>query len=225
MNILIACEESQRICLAYRAKGQNAFSCDLEPCSGGAPEYHIQNDVLKYINGNCSFKTMDNKEHYIHGNWDLLIAHPPCTYLAVSGNAWFNEEKYGEKAIERKKLREEAVEFFMKFVNADCQRIAIENPVGIMSTRYKKPTQYIQPYQFGHPVSKKTGLWLKNLPKLIPTNIVEPQKIKNEYSSDVYYIRDENGKLLKFSDPRVQKERSKTYKGIAEAIASQWLFE
>ena len=224
MNILIACEESQRICLAYRAKGQNAFSCDIEPCSGGHPEYHIQDDALKYINGNCDFQTMDGKNHHIEGKWDLLIAHPPCTYLTVSGNAWYNEEKYGEKAKERKELREKAVDFFMKFINADCDHIAVENPVGIMSTRYKKPTQYIQPYQFGHPVSKKTGLWLKNLPKLIPTNIVEPDKQGNGYSGNLYYVRDENGKALRFNDPRTQKERSKTYEGIAEAIASQWLF-
>ncbi len=224
MNILIACEESQRICIAYRELGDNAFSCDLEPCSGGHPEWHIQDDALKYINGNCSFTTCDGKKHKISGEWDILIAHPPCTYLTVSGNSWYNEEKYGDKARERKKLREEAIIFFMNFINANCQHIAVENPVGIMSTRYKKPTQYIQPYEFGHPVSKKTGLWLKNLPKLKSTNIVKPDKIGNGYSGNSYYVKDNNGKALRFNDPRTKKERSKTYEGIAKAIASQWRF-
>ena len=118
---------------------------------------------------------MDNKNHYIP-QWDLIIAHPPCTYLTVTGNRWFDEDKYGEAAIERKKERKKAVSFFMRFANCDCERIAIENPVGYMSTHYRKPDQIIQPYQFGHPFSKKTCLWLKGLPKIEPTNIVEVDK-------------------------------------------------
>lgn len=134
MNVLIACEESQRVCVEFRAKGHNAFSCDLQECSGGHPEWHINSDCLKIINGYCEFWTQDGKYHYFPYKWDLIIAHPPCTYLTCSGNRWFNVEKYGEKALARLGARKEAIDFFMAFVNADCDKIAIENPIGIMST-------------------------------------------------------------------------------------------
>ena len=209
MNILIACEESQKICCAYREMGDNAFSCDLEPCSGGHPEWHIQDDALKYINGNCSFKTCDNKEHKIDGEWDILIAHPPCTYLTVSGNRWFNVEKYGEKALKRIEERAKAYDFFMEFINASCPRICVENPVGYMNSHYRKPDQIIQPWQFGHGETKATCLWLKNLPLLKPTNIVEG--------------REQRVWRMGPSADRA-KLRSKTYEGIASAIASQWRF-
>ena len=149
MNVLVACEESQRVCIAFRERGHNAFSCDIEPCSGGHPEWHIMQDVIPLLNGRCSFKTMDGIKHSIDGKWDLIIAHPPCTHLAVSGARWFKE---GKKPLW---LQDEAAEFFMIFVNADCERIAIENPVCIMSTRYRKPDQIINPWQFGHPEQKK----------------------------------------------------------------------
>ena len=139
MNVLIACEESQRVCTAFREKGHNAFSCDIQECSGGHPEWHIQGDVLPLLNGKCEFETVDGNKQYIDGKWDLIIAHPPCTFLTVTGNRWFNVERYGEKAIQRQKDREEAVKFFMTFANADCERIAIENPIGHMSTAYRKP--------------------------------------------------------------------------------------
>ena len=116
MNVLIACEESQTVCNAFRERGHRAFSCDLVPCSGGHPEWHIQGDALQLINGNCTFVTADTHTHTQAGPWDLLIAHPPCTFLTVTGNRWFNEEKYGEKAVQRKKQREEAIVFFMSFV-------------------------------------------------------------------------------------------------------------
>lgn len=159
--------------------------------------------------------------------WDLIVAHPPCTYLTVAGNRWFNVDRYGDKAIQRMKEREDAIKFFMLFANADCERIAIENPIGCMSKIWRKPDQIINPYQFGHPVSKATCLWLKNLPQLKPTEIVEPEIIHSKgksggYSGNSWYVKDENGKILGWNDPRTAKARSKTYRGIAEAIAEQW---
>ena len=206
MKVLVACEESQAVCKAFRERGHEAYSCDIQECSGGHPEWHFQQDVLPLL-----------KEE-----WDLIIAHPPCTYLTVSGNAWFSVERYGDKAIQREREREAAADFFMAFANADCPRIAIENPIGYMSTHYRKPDQIIQPYQFGHPVSKSTCLWLKGLPKLKPTKIVRPERLPGGYSGSAYYVRDENGKILPWNDPRTAKERSKTYEGIAKAMAEQW---
>ena len=127
MKILIACEESQAVCKEFRARWHEAYSCDILECSGGPPEWHIQGDALKVIHGNTIFTTMDGTSHTIDGKWDLLIAHPPCTYLTVSGNRWFNVSEYGDKAIQRHKNRANAMDFFMKFVDADCDRIAIEN--------------------------------------------------------------------------------------------------
>lgn len=225
MNILIACEESQRVCTAFREKGHTAFSCDLEECSGGHPEWHIQGDVLPLLDGDTTFETMDGKKYKIDGQWDMIIAHPPCTYLTVSGNRWFNVEKYGEKALKRIENRKEAAEFFMAFVNAKCERIAIENPIGYMNSHYRKPDQTIQPYWFGDPVRKPTCLWLKGLPEITATNIVEPNVISDgntTYSGPAYYATDENGKILAWNDPRTAKIRSKTYPGIAKAIADQW---
>ena len=204
MKVLVACEESQRVCIAFRAKGHEAYSCDIEPCSGGHPEWHIQDDVLKHLNK----------------NWDLIIAHPPCTYLTVTGNRWFNVDTYGNKALDRIKLRDNAIEFFMKFVNAPCDKIAIENPVGVISSVYRKPDQIIQPYEYGHPLTKKTCLWLKNLPLLKPTNIVEPEYVicadGKRYSKihvDTFKIKDAKERA---------RIRSKTFTGIANAMANQW---
>lgn len=227
MRVLVCCEESQRVCIELRALGHEAYSCDIVEESGGHPEWHIQQDVLPLINGNCSFKTNDGVEHQINGKWDLLICHPPCTYLTIAGNRWFNVEKYGDKALKRIADREEAVKFFMAFANADCDKIAIENPMGVMNTRWRKPDQTIQPYEFGHPVSKKTCLWLKGLPKLVPTNIVAPNIIHSGgrtggYSGPSWHAVDETGKILAWNDPRTAKIRSKTYEGIAKAMASQW---
>ena len=223
-NLLVACEESQRVCTAFRERGWNAFSCDLQEYSGGHPEWHIQGDVLGLIDGNCEFNTVDGTHHTIDSEWDLIIAHPPCTYLTVTGNRWFNVERYGVKAIEREREREEGAEFFMRFVNAKCDHIAIENPVGCMSTRYRKPNQIIQPYWFGDRAQKKTCLWLKGLPNLEPTNIVDAGEIINGMSvgASAYYAVDENGKKLSWSDPRTAKARSKTFWGVARAMAEQW---
>ena len=220
MKVLIACEESQAVCKAFREKGHEAYSCDIIECSGGHPEWHIKQDVLPLLNGGCNFTTTDGVQHFVEGKWDLIIAHPPCTYLTVTGNRWFNVEKYGEKAIQRMKDREIAAGFFMKFANADCERIAIENPIGCMSTMYRKADQVIQPYWFGDAARKSTCLWLMNLPLLKPTDMVEP---------DVYYYVAKNGKIKSDSKWRSQcsaaeraRVRSKTFPGIAKAMAEQW---
>lgn len=225
MKILVACEESQAVTKELRRLGHEAYSCDVQECSGGHPEWHIRTDVLALLKGNCCFTTVSNDVHTIRGRWDMIIAFPPCTYLTVAGNRWFNIEKYGEKAIQRHKDREDAIKFFMAFANADCDRIAIENPVGIMSKAYRKPNQIIQPYQFGHNARKGTCLWLKGLPELQPTNIVDPGEIKpGGYSvgAGADCVRDENGKILRWNDPRTATIRSKTFPGIAQAMSEQW---
>lgn len=223
MNVLIACEESQEVCKAFRARGHRAFSCDIQECSGGHPEWHIQGDVLPLLNGNCAFKTSDTHTHTQAGQWDLIIAHPPCTYLTITGNRWFDVEKYGDKAKERIKERYKAIVFFMHFVLANCDRIAVENPVGIMGSSYRSADQIIQPWMFGHPTVKKTCLWLKGLPKLQPTNIVDVD------TSDVYEYVAKNGHIKRDSRNRSKcktedrsKHRSKTFPGIAKAMAEQW---
>ena len=221
VNILVACEESQRVCEAFRKLGGKAYSCDIMECSGGHPEWHIMQDVIPLLNGKCSFKTMDGIEHSIDGKWDLIIAHPPCTYLTVTGNRWFNIDRYGEKAIQRHKDRKDAIDFFMDFANADCEKIAIENPVGIMSSEWRKPNQIINPWQFGDAFEKKTCLWLKGLPELKPTNIVEipPRKRFDsgksmpEWYAEAWHLPKEER----------QKLRSKTFPGIAKAMAEQWM--
>lgn len=217
MKVLIACEESQRVCMAFRTRGHEAYSCDIIKPSGGHPEWHIQQDVIPLLNGNCSFKTSDGANHTIEGEWDLIIGHPPCTYLTVTGNRWFNVEKYGDKARERIKLREEAKDFFMKIANAQCARIAIENPVGVMSTAWRKPNQTIQPYYFGDPFEKRTCLWLKGLPLLKKTNEVTPP-------ARVQYNGGTSMPEWYANAPKAERSkiRSKTFPGFAQAMAEQW---
>ena len=219
MNILIACEESQRITIEMRNKGHNCFSCDFLEPSGRHPEWHILGDCIPILNGKCTFKTMDNIEHYIE-KWDMIIAHPPCTYLSSAGNAWFNEKKYGDKAKERKKLREEAFNFFMEFTKADCDKIAIENPIGYMNSHYRKPDQIVQPYFFGDPYTKSTCLWLKGLPKLKKENECKPEDpiIYKNGKKDISW----HFNTLNLSSEERRKERSKTFPGFAKAIANQW---
>lgn len=161
LKLLVCCEESQRVCSAFRQRGWEAYSCDIEPCSGGYPEWHIQQDVLPLINGDCEFDTVDGEHHVIEGEWDLLICHPPCTYLTLAGNKWFKPE-FRDRFPDRIKQRQEAIEFFMKFANAKCKHIAIENPVGVMSSQWRKPNQYIEPYYFGDAEKKKLGYGLKD---------------------------------------------------------------
>ena len=236
MKILVACEESQAVTKELRRLGHEAYSCDIIDCSGGHPEWHIRQNVLTLLNpeelpfgggAGIGFFTDDEAWHFIDGKWDMIIAFPPCTYLTVAGNRYFNVERYGDKARERIRLSEEAADFFMQFVNADCERIAIENPVGRMNTLYRKPDQIINPFNFGHPVAKKTCLWLKGLPPLKHTEEVEPERIHSKgksggYSGPSWYVTDENGKILSWNDPRTARVRSKTYSGIAKAMAEQW---
>ena len=210
INILVACEESQRVCEAFRKRGGKAYSCDIMECSGGHPEWHIMQDVIPLLNGKCSFKTMDGVEHSIDGKWDLIIAHPPCTYLSNAGARFLypkgvlNEERLAKGMI--------AKDFFMHFYNADCDRIAIENP--IPSKVYGLPpyTQTIQPWMFGHPVQKKTCLWLNGLPELQPTNVVEERQ-----STKI------PGNWFNSGGKERQKNRAKTFPGIAKAMAEQWM--
>lgn len=210
INILVACEESQRVCEAFRKLGGKAYSCDIMECSGGHPEWHIMQDALPLLNGGCSFKTMDGIEHSIDGKWDLIIAHPPCTYLSNAGARFLypkgvlNEERLAKGMV--------AKDFFMHFYNADCDRIAIENP--IPSKVYGLPpyTQTIQPWMFGHPVQKKTCLWLNGLPELQPTNIVEERQ-----STKI------PGNWFNSGGKERQKNRAKTFPGIAKAMAEQWM--
>lgn len=220
MKVLVACEESQRVCTAFRELGHNAYSCDIQECSGGHPEWHIHGDVLPLINGNCEFVTMDGTAHKIDGKWDLLIAHPPCTYLTVTGNSWFDTEKYGEKAKQRYKDRYKAIVFFMQFALAKVEKIAVENPIGIMSTAYKKPDCIIHPYHFGDAERKATCLWLKGLNPLIPTDVVKPDivKYKNGKGTDSKWHMESIG----MSPDERAKYRSKTFPGIARAMAEQW---
>ena len=221
-KVLVACEESQRVCVSFRERGFEAYSCDLLPCSGGHPEWHIQCNVVSLMSiGEYGFikeyYTQDNKLHYID-KWDLIIAHPPCTYLTVSGNKYFNVDKYGFKAIKRKAERKEAIWFFMNFVNAPCEHIAIENPIGCMSSIYRKPDQIYNPFDFmGETECKKTCLWLKNLPKLIPTQHIDPEfRTHNGYKAFF------DGKQYSWNDPKVAGLRSKTPWGVARAMAEQW---
>ena len=218
MKVLIACEESQTVCKAFRERGHEAYSCDIQEPSGGHPEWHIHGDAIAALDGGV-ITTMDGKQHDV-GKWDLLIAHPPCTYLTVTGNRWFNEERYGDKARQRKELRNEAANFFMSFINADVDKIAVENPIGYMSTVYQKPSQIIHPYMFGDPARKATCLWLKGLTKLTPTDIVEPIVIhyQNGNGTDNPWHMD----TLKLPPNERAKARSKTFPGIAAAMAEQW---
>lgn len=220
MKVLVACEESQRVTIEMRNIGNEAYSCDLLECSGGHPEWHIKKDVTSLLNGNCIFYTVDGLEHEISGKWDMIIAFPPCTYLTVAGNRWFNYEKYGDKAIQRMLDRNDAIKFFMTIANADCDKIAIENPVGIMSTQWRKPDQIIHPYQFGDSYEKPTCLWLKGLQKLIPTKIVDiPDRIQFKSGKTMAKWFLEAGHLPKEQRALV---RSKTFPGIAKAMAEQW---
>jgi hypothetical protein len=202
MKILIACEESQRVCEAFRKKGHEAYSCDILPCSGGHPEWHIQGDVLEHLNE----------------NWDMMIAHPPCTYLTCTGNRWFLP-KYKDRFPTREQDRKDAIEFFTKLINAPIEKICVENPVGIMSRIIRKPEQIIQPFQFGHKEAKKTCLWLKNLPLLKQTKIVEPEytTFKSGKRMATWYCE-----ALKLPAKERSILRSKTFQGIADAMADQW---
>lgn len=202
LKVLVACEESQRVCIEFRKLGHEAYSCDIEECSGGHPEWHIQDDVLRILKPTyggeawlIDFCTMDGEIHVID-KWDMILAFPPCTYLTVTGNRWFNVERYGDKAVLRHLQRESAILFFKQFVNADCERIAIENPIGVMSTRYRKPDQIIQPYEFGEPEIIKCA----------------SGAIESNWHMETLPLKSKERSKL----------RSKTFIGIAKAMAEQW---
>ena len=205
MNVLIACEESQAVCKAFRERGHNAFSCDLKPCTGGHPEWHIQGDVLSLLDG----------------KWDLIIAHPPCTYMSKAGARWMYPTA-GNISQERLAKAMKAKEFFLKILNADCDRIAIENPRPLKVVELPKPSQVIQPYQFGHPYSKATCLWLKGLPPLEPTEVLTEYKpFCPSNTGGVTRGQSYNkGGAIRAADDCVN--RSKTFDGIAKAMAEQW---
>lgn len=232
MKVLVACEESQRVCTAFREKGNEAYSCDLQPCSGGHPEWHIMDDVLKILRGG-QFETMNGRIHCV-SNWDMIIAFPPCTHLAVSGAAWFEKKRLDGR-------QKEGIEFFCKFLEVECERVVIENPVGIISGDYipkyfpylaerfnlpQKPTQIIHPWMFGDNYSKSTCLWEKGVKPLEPIINEQPElewfewtdrktgkkKRQPKWFADAWHLPAEERARV----------RSKTFPGIAKAMAEQW---
>ena len=236
MKVLVACEESQRVCTEFRKLGHEAYSCDIEPCSGGHPEWHIQDDVLPLLNGNCDFKTVNGDMHHLIGKWDMIIAFPPCTHLAVSGSRHFEEKRLDGRQIE-------GLEFFCKFFEADCNKIVIENPVNIISGDYvtkwfpdivekydlpRKPTQRIHPWMFGDNFSKCTCLWEKGVEPLVPLIKEEPEMEYHEWV-DKKTGKKKRQNLWMYQALRNTKTaedrrrvRSKTFPGIAKAMADQW---
>ena len=209
MKILVACEESQAVTIEMRKLGHEAYSCDIQECSGGHEEWHIKRNVLDLLNV----------------YWDMIIAFPPCTYLTNTGNRWFNEKRYGEMAVERKQKREKAAEFFLSFINSGCPKIAIENPIGYMNTHYRKPDQIVHPYYFAefqgdeNCERKATCLWLKGLPLLKYNVQFEPRIItyKNGKTDSAWHVH-----TLNLPKNERSKQRSKTFPGIAKAMAEQW---
>ena len=209
MRILLACEESQAVCLEFRKKGHEAYSADIMSCSGNNPEWHIQGDVLEII----------------EDNWDLMIAFPPCTHLAVSGARHFEKKRKNGR-------QQQGIDFFMKMINAPITKIAVENPIGVMSTHFRKPDQIIHPYHFGDPYSKATCLWLKGLPPLI-YNKKENDESQKELVFEELPTEVDKGEFVTFSSGKRMAKwyneasgnghlRSKTFPGIAKAMANQW---
>jgi len=196
-KVLIACEESQAVTIEMRRVGVEAYSCDIEPCSGGHPEWHLQTDVTELLKD----------------QWDAIIAFPPCTHLCVSGARWFKQKQLDGR-------QQEGIDFFMMFAKANCKKIVIENPIGIMSTRWREPMQIVQPYQFGDEFTKPTCLWIKGLPLLVPTNIVgkgERVVYGSGKSQPKWYSN-----AYKLSPKERAMVRSRTFTGIAKAMADQW---
>lgn len=204
-KILVACEESQAVTIELRKLGHKAYSCDLLECSGGHPEWHLKGDAIEIA-------------YDLNYSWDMMIAHPPCTYLTVTGNKWMKPE-FKDRFPNRPQQRKDAIDFFIKLYNAPIEKIAIENPVGILSTQFRKPDQYVHPYYFGDKHSKKTGFWLKNLPLLVANEIVEPEMYiyKDGRKDPMWHVES-------MSMPKEErtKFRSKTFPGIAKAMAEQW---
>lgn len=234
MNILVACEESQEVCKAFRAKGHNAYSCDIIECSGGHPEWHILGDVVPLLDGYCCFRTQDGHGQYLYRSWDMIIAFPPCTHLAVSGAAWFEKKRADGR-------QREAIEFFERFLECDCEKVVIENPIGIISGDYipkwfpdlvkkygfpLKPTQIIQPWMFGDNYNKSTCLWIKGVNPLIPKITEQPELEWFEWVDKKTGKKKRQPKWFadawRLSPEERAKVRSKTFPGIAQAMADQW---
>jgi len=209
MKILVACGESQAVTKELRKLGHEAFSCDLLPCSGGHPEWHYQQDVFEVIDK----------------GWDMMIAHPPCTFLAVSGARWLYN-KDGSKNVERWENQAKALDFVQKLMDVPINKIAIENPISVISSNIRKPDQIVQPWQFGDKAQKSTCLWLKNLPKLEPTDIVEKGEFIEFISKKGVKKRQPKWYFEALKNAKTPAERrtlrSKTFKGMAEAMAEQW---
>lgn len=219
MKVLVACEESQAVTTELRKLGHEAYSCDIQPCSGGHPEWHIMGDVSQVVNGRCLFGTQDDTIHEIKTRWDMIIAHPPCTYMSNAGACRMYPRK-GQIDEERFAKAMKAKAFFMMFYNADCERICIENPVPLSVVGLPEKTQVIQPYEYGHPFTKKTYLWLKGLPKLKPTNIVKPVGPYVCGNSEIW--KKQAAKGIVYGKEKSAKHRSKTFSGWAKAMAEQW---
>ena len=236
MKILVACEESQEVCKAFRKKRHEAYSCDIQECSGGHPQWHIQGDVLSLLNGNCEFDTCDVLHHKVDGRWDMIIAFPPCTHLAVSGARHFEKKRADGR-------QREGIEFFCKFLQADCDKVVIENPINIISGDYVKkwfpdiaekyglpivPSQRIHPWMFGDNYSKNTCLWIKGLPLLVPKVTEEPEMEWMEWIDKKTGRKKRQNKwcydaLINAKTPEERSTiRSKTFPGIAKAMAEQW---
>ena len=217
MNILIACEESQAVCKAFRERGHKAFSCDLMECSGGHPEWHIHGDMLPLLNGRCSFATMDGNTHTIVDKWDMIIAFPPCTKTSNAGarhlykGGMLNIPRYYEGLCGKA--------LFLAVWAADCEKVVIENPTPSKVFDYPEPTQKIQPWQFGHPFTKLTLLWERGVDPLQPTDIVEPER--TWCPSGSYSGKHGDKHRGMFTTDRA-KNRSKTFPGVAKAMAEQW---
>ena len=223
MKILVACEEPQAVTIELRKLGNEAYSCDIIECSGGHPEWHIMQDVLPLLDGNCDFMSVDGQSHRINGKWDMIIAFPPCTHLSSSG-------QWAYKKGKDINLKLEAISFFMAFANAPCDKIAIENPVGVMSSEWRKPNQIIHPWMFGDMASKQTCLWVKGLPNLTPAVTEKPEFEYHEWSDKRTGKKKRMEKWMYdircISDRKKRAEiASKTFPGIAKAMAEQWAGE
>lgn len=219
MYVLVACEESQRVCEAFREKGHLAFSCDIDEPSGAHPEWHIKQDVIPLLDGFCSFTTCDGTQHEVAQKWDMIIAFPPCTYLTVAGAARLYPQK-GVLDPERYEKGKAAAEFFKRILSADCEKIVVENPTPMKVFELPKQTQVIEPFMFGHPYKKRTCLWIKGVDPLKPTEIIT-ENIVSWVSGG---SKDANGnpRKSKTTNFRDAKTRSKTFEGVAKAMAEQW---
>ena len=216
MKVLVACEESQTVCKAFRKRGHEAYSCDIQECSGSHNEWHIIQDVIPLLNGNCEFETADGTKHKIEGKWDLIIAHPPCTYLTGAGAC--NIPKHPERIP----LGFEAAEFFLKILNADCDKIVVENPPPMKRFNLPKYNQLVRPYMFGESNNKPICLWLKGVDELEPTNIVEKDKDIVRWVHKATGQKKSCSKWYNTNTSQHSKHRSKTFEGVAIAMAEQW---